>query len=329
MQQFARYVAMAIGGSDKSIWLSQAIVITTVVLGPPVSQASDYWGRKWFLVVGSVSGAVGALILARANSMGQAIGGQVISSVLYIGQPLLIAVGSEILPRRLRPSAQAGLNAAGGAGAIAGLLGGSALMANNPFGFRNYWYINTALMGASAVTLAVLYNPPPRPTQVGVTTRQKLGRLDWTGYALLAASLVVFTMGLTWGNNPFSWTNVHVLAPTIIGVVFFLVFIAHQTFFKKDGLIHHDLFKKDRNLALALGCFLADGVVFWAANNYYTMEIGIIYESDSVLAGLHYCITFFAGIGASITIYFASKYTKRLREPIAISFVLFMLFFGS
>jgi MFS family permease len=303
-------------------------VIVTVVLGPPVSQASDYWGRKWFLVAGSIFGAVGALILARADTMGQAIGGQVISGVMYVGQPLLIAVGSEILPRRLRPSAQAGLNATGGIGGIAGLLCGSALTAHNLYGWRNYWYITVALTGVSAITIAALYNPPPRSEQRHLTLRQKLSSLDWSGYALLAASLVLFSMGLTWGNNPFSWTNAHVLAPLIVGIVIFAGFVAHQTFIKRDGLIHHDLFKKDRNFALALGCFLADGMIFWAANNYYTMEVGILFETDAVLAGLHYCITFFAGIVAAIAIHFASKFTKRLREPIVMSFLLFMIFFG-
>ena len=260
--------------------------------------------------------------------MGQAIGGQVISSVLYIGQPLLIAVGSEILPRRLRASAQAGLNAMGGLGGIAGLLCGSAFTAHNLYGWRNYWYITVALTGFSAITIAALYNPPPRPEQRELSMGAKLKSLDWTGYALLAAGLILFTMGLTWGNNPFSWSDAHVLAPLIVGLVIFGAFIAHQIYLKKDGLIHHDLFKKDRNFALALGCFLADGIVFWAANNYYTMEVAIIYETDSVRAGLHFCITFFAGIVAAIAIHFMSKFTKRLREPIVVSFIMFTIFFG-
>ena len=57
------------GGSDQTVWLTSVIAITTVVLGPPVSQAADYWGRKWFLVILTSFGAVGAIIVSRATSV--------------------------------------------------------------------------------------------------------------------------------------------------------------------------------------------------------------------------------------------------------------------
>lgn len=300
----------------------------TVVLGPPASQAADYWGRKWFLVVGSAFGLVGAIILSRANTIGQAIAGQVILSVIYIAQPILIAVGSEILPRRLRPSAQAGLNAGGALGAITGLLGGSVLTSNSIFGWRNYWYIIAALCGVSAVTLAVLYRPLPRPLQKTLTFGEKIGRLDWVAYGLLASGLTLFTMGLSWGNNPFGWRNAHVLAPLVLGGVLFMALIAHQTFVKKDGLVHHDLFKKDRNFALALGCFFADGMIFWSANNYYAFEVSVLYETDALLINLHFCVAFFAGILAAVMVGIISAYTKWVREPIIASFLVLTLFFG-
>lgn len=326
--QFSRNIAAAVGGSEKTVWLSQAIVIVTVVLGPPASQACDYWGRKWFLVVGSTFGLVGALILSRANTMNQAIAGQVVSSILYIGQPILTAVGSEILPRRLRPIAQSGLNGAGALGAIAGLLGGSALTATDPFGWRNYWYIVAALLGASAITIAVLYRPPPRPLQTSLTFKEKIARLDWVAYALLAAGLTLFTMGLSWGENPFAWTDAHVLAPLVLGGLIFVALIVHQTFLKKDGLIHHDLFKKDRNFALALGCFFADGMIFWAANNYYSFQVSVLYEHDPVRVGLHFAVAFIAAVVAAPLVGVISAVSKSVREPIVASFIFFVVFFG-
>lgn len=303
-------------------------MIVTVVLGPPASQAADYWGRKWFLVVASTFGFVGALILARANSMNQAIGGQVISSVLYIGQPILIAVASEILPRKFRPIAQGGLNLAGAAGAIVGLLAGSAFTTNNLYGWRNYWYIVTALLGASAIIIGVLYNPPPRPLQKSLTLKEKLGRLDWVAYILLAIGLTLFTIGLSWGDNPYSWSNAHVLAPLVVGACFIIVLIVHQTFLKKDGLIHHELFKNDRNFAVALGCFFADGMIFFAANNYFAFEVSVLYETSPMLVGLHFCVAFFAAVVASCSVVLITMFTKSIREPIVVSFVLFMIFYG-
>ena len=325
--QYARSIATAIGGADKAVWLSQAIVITTVVLGPPASQAADFFGRKWLLVISSLFGFVGALILSRANSMGQAIGGQVVSSVLYIGQPILIAVGSEILPRKFRPIAQGGLNIAGACGAIVGLLGGTPLTSSGLYGWRNYWYIVAALLGASSVIMAALYNPPPRPLQ-SLKLMDKLARLDWTAYVLLTIGLVLFTIGLSWGDNPYPWSDAHVLAPLIVGFCFFTGLIVHQTFFKKDGLIHHDLFKKDRNFAVALGCFFADGMIFWAANNYFPFQVSVLYETDPLLVGLYFAVAFFAAVAASASVALISSFTKSLREPIVVSFIMFTIFYG-
>lgn len=326
---FSRNIAAAIGGASETVWLSQAIVIVTVVLGPPASQAADYFGRKWFLVAAGGFGFVGSLILARANSMSQAIGGQVVSSILYIAQPILIAVASEILPRKFRPMAQAGLNGAGALGGIVGLLGGSALTANHLYGWRNYFYIGAALMGVSALILAGLYNPPPRPLQKSLTTKEKLSRLDWVAYFLLAAGLSLFVMGLSWAYNPYSWSNAHVLAPLVIGACLFLALVVHQTWLKKDGLVHHDLFKKDRNFAVSLGCFFVDGMIFWAANNYFAYEVSVLYETNAMLVVLHFAIAFFTAVAASISVVLISSFTKAVREPIVASFIVFTIFFGT
>jgi hypothetical protein len=261
--------------------------------------------------------------------MDQVIAGQVIGSVAYIAQPIFTAVASEILPRRSRPMAQAGLNAGGGLGGITGLLAGSVITTDSLFGWRKYWYIVTALSGASAIILTILYWPPPRPLQKSLTFKEKIARLDWVAYALLAISLTLFVMGLSWGDNPFSWSNPHVLATLIVGGVFFLIFVGHQTFIKKDGLIHHDLFKKDRNFALALGCFFADGVVFFAANNYFGFEVAVLYETDTLQANLHFAITFCTGFFAAFLVYVLSKFTKNIREPIVISFLFLTAFFGT
>ena len=260
--------------------------------------------------------------------MGQAIGGQAVSSVLYIGQPILIAVASEIFPRKFRAIAQGGLNIAGASGAIVGILAGSALTDGHLQGWRSYWYIVAALMGLSAILIAILYNPPLRPLQKSLTLGQKLARLDWVAYVLLAVGLVLFTMGLSWGFNPYAWSDAHVLAPLLIGAAFFVGLIIHQTFFKKDGLIHHDLFKKDRNFALALGTFFSDGIIFWAANNYFAFQVSVLYEPNPMLVGLHFAIAFFTAFAAAASVVIITMLTKRLREPIVISFIMFTIFFA-
>jgi hypothetical protein len=268
------------------------------------------------------------LILARADSFEQVIAGQVISSVLYIGQPILVAVSSEILPRKLRPAAQGGLNAAGAAGSIVGLLAGTSLTNASLYGWRNYWYIVTALMGISGIIIAFLYKPQPLSLQKALTTRDKLGRLDWSGYVLLGIGLVLFCMGLSWGDSPYAWKSAHVLAPLIIGGTVLIVLVLHQTSLKKHGLIDHDLFKRDRNFALAIGCFFVDGMIFWAYNSYFPVEMSVLYVETPIVQGVRLCVAFFSAIFAVCWIPLLTRLTNSIREPVVISFVSYVIFFG-
>ena len=317
------------GGSTESIWLSQAIVIITVVLGPPVSQAADLWGRKWFLVVLTACGVVGSIVVSRASFMGMAIAGQVICGLVYGPQPLLYAVASEILPRRYRPAAQGGLNASLGAGGMVGLLAGSATVKDYNEGFRDFWHMVAAFLAVASIVCAIFYNPPERPLQSSLSNKEKLSRLDWVAYGLLALAVVLFVMGLSWAENPYSWKDTHVLAPLLIGAVIGIALIIHQVKFQKQGLFHHDLFRGDRNFALVLFIIFIDGAAFCAANGYYAFEVSVLYETDPLRVGLRFCVVFFASVLSSLLIAVYASYTKRVRYPIVVSFALFVIFFGT
>ena len=66
----ANYITADIGGANRSIWLISTIGIAASTFALPVSQAADFWGRKWLLVALTVPGVVGAIICGRATSFG-------------------------------------------------------------------------------------------------------------------------------------------------------------------------------------------------------------------------------------------------------------------
>lgn len=270
---------------------------------------------------------VGCVVTGAAKSMGMALAGQVISGIACSSQPLVHAIPSEVLPRRVRSLAQAGVNISAVAGTVISLLVGGALVRNNNNdGFRTLFYINAGLFGISTVCVAALYNPPLRELQIKLTQREKLARLDWVGFFLLSSGLVLFCMSLVWSQNPYAWTNVHILAPFIIGVILILCLITYETRFKKDGIFHHSLFKRDRNFGLAIGCMFVEGLVFFSCNNYFAFEVSTLYESDSLIVGVRYSICFFAyAVSTSLTGLYATS-TKTLRLPIVIGFALFLAF---
>jgi MFS family permease len=166
-----------VGGADRATWLSSTVAIETAVLGPPISQAADYWGRKWFIVVSATFGFIGCFVIARGETMGMVIGGEILAAMSLGSQPLLYAVASEILPRRWRPEAQAGLNVALGFGAIFTLLAGLKFVDDSPDGFRTFFYIATGLNGVAAVICVALYNPPLRILQKSLKFGEKMAKV--------------------------------------------------------------------------------------------------------------------------------------------------------
>jgi hypothetical protein len=267
-------------------------------------------------------------VVARATSMDMAIAGEVITGISYGAQPLLHAVASEVLPRKYRAYAQAADNVAAALGGLVALLVGGAMTRNsNNVGFRNYWYFSTALYAVATLLCIVLYNPPPREFQTSLTNSEKLQKLDWIGYFLFTSGLVLFSIGLSWSQNPYEWTDVHILAPFLIGVALIAALAVYETKFKKDGMFHHGLFSNGYNFVIALVCVFVEGLSFFAANNYFAFEVGVLFETDALRTGLRYGINF---IVYAIFAVLAGAYcstTKQVRLPTVIAFVFMIIFF--
>ena len=323
----SRDIAAVVGGSDKSSWIGNSIPIIAVVLSPPISQAADLWGRKWFLVGSTVTGFVGCIIISRTTSMPMAIAGAVFAALSFAAQPLLLAIPSEVVWRRVRPAVQAAANITAALGVVFGLLVGGALTRHeHPERFRTYWYIVSGLYIASAIACALLYNPPPRELQKRLTQREKLRSLDWIGYALLSTGLVLFCLAMFWSQNPYHWTNAHVLATFLIGICLSACLVLYETKYRKDGMFHHSLFSRSRNFALALGCIFVEGLAFFTGLYYYPYQIGALYTSDPLLGGLRLSMSFLVALPPTGLVGWYCTRKKILRVPVLFSFVGFTLF---
>lgn len=312
--------------SSLSIWLSSIITIFTAVLTPPISQAADYWGRKWFLVVLMACGFAGSLIIGRATSMAMVIGGFCLLGMSFGSQSLLFAVVSEVLPRKHRPIAQAIVNLTAGVGAVAGLLMGGSLLRYNIFeNYRVYWYVVAGICMASSILCFGFYNPPPREAQVALSTREKLRRLDWIGIGTFSPGLTLFCVGLAWSQNPYTWSDAHILAPFIIGVVLLIAFILYEWRWKSDGMLHHGLFK-NRNFPISLAIAFAEGLSFFTCNNYYPFETSLLTGGSLWTSALHFAIVFFASVACAPLAGLWSSTRKVVRSPLFVGVSSLVLF---
>lgn len=237
-------------------------------------------------------------------------------------------------------------------GSVCGLLvGGAFNRTGDPAsnGFRNYYYMAMGWFAVASLLCAYAYNPPKTKQQAELASQgvmAKLKMLDWPGYFLLASGLVLFSVGLSWSNNPYPWSNPRVVATFVIGLVLAACLGIYATWVKKDGMFHHGLFTTHRNFTLALFCIFSEGAAFFAANSYFAFQvsshmhrvlelailtsipkIGVLYEADALLVGTRYSIMFITSIVGGIIAGTYCAYTRRFRWITVLAFVLFLAFF--
>lgn len=322
---FAISITAYFNASSETVWVATILSVAQIALGPPLAQAADFWGRKWFVVVCSACGFVGALVISRANSIGVVLVGFAIMSIGYSTQALLTAVASEIITRRMRPLAQGSLIFTGCSGGVIGLLmGGKLLQHGNLANYRVYFYVLAAVYGVATLGCLFSYNPPRRELQL-LPLKRKLQGLDWIGYLLFSPSLALFCIALAWAKNPWPWSNYRVLTPLIISFAAMGVFTLYEWKWKTDGIFHHGIVR-NRNFALSAIGIWVEGFTFFTINVYLGYEFRLFTGADTLVSNIPTVITLAGCLSFSLIVGAYSSKMKSLRAPIFIAFVLLLIF---
>lgn len=322
----ARDIAATTDEPSNANWYTIIIGLGAVTLQAPVSQAADYWGRKVFMTFFSAMGAVGCIIVSRAQSPASTFAGFTVLSLSSGTQALGGTICSEVLPRKYRSYGSAAYQSSASFGVMIGVISAGALIRNsNPTGFRPYFYITAGIYALATLLVFFCYNPPLRESQKSLNFSQKLRRLDWLAYFLLVSGLLLVCIGLSWSLNPYSWSNAHVSVPFALGLALLLALIIYSWRVKKDGMINHGLFQH-HNFALTLLCIFAEGVAFFCANNFQPLTTLVFFTTDPIYIALHMAVAMGAAVFFTCVAGIYSKMTKTVRSSLTLSFISFTVY---
>lgn len=321
----AQPITQLMGTPSKAVWLSTSLNIGAAALNPTLSQAVDYWGRRWILVATTLSGMVGAIIVSRAQDIATVIVGFCLIAVMFGGQAASFAVVGEILPRKYRALGQASLNVAQSIAGISGVLFCGALIHNGGReSYLIYFYVVTGLFAIATAAIAYLYNPPPRELQKSLTHSEKFQSLDWIGILTFTSGAVLFSIGLAWSENPYTWNDAHILGTFILGLVLLLLFCLYEWRFKKDGIAHHGLFK-DKNYIVALISAFQEGLAVFTLNSYLATEGIVLFGLSVFQAASRYAMVYVYAIVLSFASAWYITRFKALKGPLVVSQFVIML----
>jgi MFS family permease len=183
-------------------WLILIFPIISISVGLPLSHVSDYWSRKWMIVVPSIIAIAGLVIISRAQDIATLVAGFCIAGLSFATQPLLYTVVSEALPRRLWAVAQSTMAVSYGIGGmLAFIIGGHLLRDGDPTKYRIFWYIIIALQVASVTIVVLVYQPTPLHHESQPSSTARLKMLPWLNYFLFTGALTLLIVGLMWSQN--------------------------------------------------------------------------------------------------------------------------------
>ncbi|KEF52549.1 uncharacterized protein A1O9_11391 [Exophiala aquamarina CBS 119918] len=284
------YIGASLGETAVPTWVPNALSLVQAVLGPIIAAASDtFQARKLILVCTSTISFIGAAIAPGSKDIYRLIVAQTIIGVGFAAVPLAYAVPSEILPRRWRPFAQAGINVSAALGSILGPLSIGAFTRSDPVhGWRNFYWLQMALWGATALSLLLGYRPPKRHTRLDhLSIKQKLSHLDLPGFALFTAGLTLLLTGINLGGQPWPWASVRVLAPLIIGIVTLVAFGIYEWKGTPSGILHHDLFRggksQGRAFTICVGLIVVEAITGFTITIFYPILNTLLFETDPFL----------------------------------------------
>ncbi|KAF2640536.1 MFS general substrate transporter [Massarina eburnea CBS 473.64] len=254
-------------------WIIQGPLLMQSVLSPPVGRLSDVLDRKLFASIPPLIAFVGSIICAKATSMNMVIGGGILVGVTLATVSIVQAIPVEILPMKYRALAN-GMSYMGGA--IGGLLGGlsaGAVTNMGPSGWRNIFWIQAALHGLTFLGIMAFYWPKKRTDYPRMKLKEWVWACDPIGSILLIVSTTLMLLALNWAGGAYAWSDPHVCANLVLGIVLFIAFCIYEWKGRSDGIVAHVFFSNGPNFWLATFAFAVEGWIFYSAVNSITPQL--------------------------------------------------------
>ena len=154
----------------------------------------------------------------------------------------------------------------------------------------------------SFVGTAVFYIPPSKPL-ADRTRRQVLQELDYIGIFLYTSGLTLFLLGLGWGGVSYPWKSAAVLVPLVLGALLFIgAFVYDFSGHAKRPLFPKRLLSNVREYTILLVLIFVTGFVYFSMTDLIPEQIGYMFTSESVLAGLYNIPGGFGGAAGGVVL---------------------------
>jgi EmrB/QacA subfamily drug resistance transporter len=246
-------IVATLHGFDRYTWTITAYVLASTMMIPIVGKLSDQFGRKWFLIVGTVIFLLGSALAGTAQTMNQFIIFRALQGLgAGIGIALPFVVVADIFPPAERAKWQGLFGAVYGIANLVGPTLGGYLTDHGPLlgslvtdATRWHWvfYLNLPV-GIITLAALLLYLPANLSERSNHATGwAAVRRIDFAGALLSAAATICLLLGLSWGSDQtYSWSSPQVVGILVGAGVLSVLFIVAERF-AVEPILPSDLFR--------------------------------------------------------------------------------------
>ncbi|KAF3933335.1 hypothetical protein ABW19_dt0202467 [Dactylella cylindrospora] len=289
-------------------WYGSSYLLTQTSLQPSFGKIYTYFSIKWTYLIALFIFEVGSVICAAAPSSTAFIVGRAIAGV---GASALFSGGMTIIgftvPLRKRALYIAALSSMFGISSVIGPLLGGAFTDAEKLTWRWCFWINLPIGGVAFAVVLFFFNNPERKSS-GLTTAEKIKKIDILGAFFLISAIVCLLLALQWGGFSLPWSNSKVWG-CLLGFGLIIAIFIYIQFREQDlATIPPRIFLRNRTVlaACTFSCFLS--MALYAHIYFLPFYFQAVRGTSAVDSGIR-CIPYLISVtvaslivGASITI---------------------------
>ncbi|CAK7221376.1 hypothetical protein SBRCBS47491_004509 [Sporothrix bragantina] len=303
------YINTDLGPDPSYTWITVSWNLGGAIFVTIAGRLSDMFGRRYFMVAGSVLLICGSIICATGQSIGQMIAG---GAIFGAGSGLLeIVFGAvqEVVPNKYRSIFVGLFDASSVIAQIMPLVSWAIILHTN--NWRNCYYVMIGFQTLNLAFLLFFYHPPSfadKKDEHGKSPRQLLAAFDWLGLFLFVAGCTLFIVGLSWGGTTHPWTSAATLAPIIVGFVTLVAlgfYEAHANL--KEPLFPPRLFKSIRQFTVPIIVMAVGGMQYYSSATLWTRMSQLLYANGAISKGLYAEVIPLGSIVGGVFIVFSKR----------------------
>jgi len=269
-----------LGGLSVYAWVFSAYVLTQTVSMPIFGKLSDLYGRRRFLILGTIIFMGGSALSGVAQNIDQLI---IFRAIQGIGSgaffPIAIAVAGVVFPPAQRGRVQGIFASVFGVSAVLGPSAGSYLV--QALNWRWIFYVNLPLGIASVLLIMIALNES--------RDRNSKPVVDWFGVTTLTAWITLLMLGVLSGGSTFAWYSLEEAALFASSAAFFVLFIFAEGR-ATEPVVPFSLFKI-RTISAAAAVSFLTGIAMYGVISYVPLFVqaglgGSIDDGRNALYGM-------------------------------------------